>query len=412
MLDWSGPNSFNGTDVYHSNARLFTPLNASADGWYEAVRANQFRKSCKRLLLVEDDLLNAGLGFTARMFTFALLWAMRTDRVLLEVPFDAKWGPAEQPPSAAMTMRSRWCDRPPYTMQCLYGPWTHCQAAAADAADLPSLRKECPPPLCNTSEYRLKSVSKDAPVVRVKLSWIHNSPLLWSGVKSTAAGAVARFLFGWPRAWVRDLAECVMSANHLKPRSFVALMIRDSIQKRAEVRADRAARAHGGLAKVGESFSIVQVVSRQLDLHVLWLQTSSAAALVDFSALAKADGRLHVAYTNNARGDSDAWGGANTARVMEEAIAGAVNGYVASQAAVLVSPAGSLWTWLTASLITTRTACRYSGSMPACPTVARTCQVKHKGAALLFAVAHDAATLAPLDSMQGPPGPCVRKPST
>ena len=69
----------------HTHRWQFAPSNYSADGWKEAIYASQFRADCSRLLLVEDDLTKAGLGFTAKIWNVALLLAMRDNRVLVEV---------------------------------------------------------------------------------------------------------------------------------------------------------------------------------------------------------------------------------------------------------------------------------------------------------------------------------------
>ena len=58
-----------------------------------------------------------GLGMTARVLMSALLWAVRIDRVLVEAPL-------------ANVSRARWCDRPPYTLQCFVQPWSHCRPPA------------------------------------------------------------------------------------------------------------------------------------------------------------------------------------------------------------------------------------------------------------------------------------------
>ena len=51
-----------------------------------SIWASQFPERCERFLLVEDDLARAGLGFSAKIWAAALLFAVREERVLLEVP--------------------------------------------------------------------------------------------------------------------------------------------------------------------------------------------------------------------------------------------------------------------------------------------------------------------------------------
>ena len=62
------------------------------------------------------------MGFTAKLWSVALLVAMKDNRVLVEVRM-VKQGNETRPDGFE---RPRWCDRPPYTLQCLYQPWTHC----------------------------------------------------------------------------------------------------------------------------------------------------------------------------------------------------------------------------------------------------------------------------------------------
>ena len=182
-------------------------------------------------------------------------------------------------------------------------------------------------------------------MVHVRLSWIHNTHFLWVGAHSKAWGAALRFLFR-PRDWVRRLGECVMQANGLRPRSFITLHMRDSTQKRAELE-----RMNERVPTVDTYHAIARIVSRRLGLEAVFVQTASAAALANFSMLAK---RMKVSHTDNPRGDSDAWGGADPSRVMHEAVVGAVNAHIGSQAAILLSPSASVWTMFTAALITNR----------------------------------------------------------
>jgi hypothetical protein len=90
------------------------------------------------------------------------------------------------------TATPRWCDRPPFTLQCLYEPWTHCA-----------------PPPSSADHY-----ARDA-VKSIKLTRIHQLKQMWSGVPSLAYGAAYRFLFGRPRSWVRQIAICFLHAASL-----------------------------------------------------------------------------------------------------------------------------------------------------------------------------------------------------
>ena len=81
------------------------------------LQANQFPADpakCKRALIVVDDAIGTGLGYTTRLIMVALLVAVKERRVLMAAPHRF----------------NRWCAREPYTLNCIYQPWTHCQLPA------------------------------------------------------------------------------------------------------------------------------------------------------------------------------------------------------------------------------------------------------------------------------------------
>ena len=94
-----------------------------------AILANQHPEDCAsaRYLLIEDDVLRQGVGFTSRYWLSALRLAVSSNRVLMEVPVDRDWPgfPVNlgYPQNVA---NPRWCLVPPFTLQCFYQPWTHC----------------------------------------------------------------------------------------------------------------------------------------------------------------------------------------------------------------------------------------------------------------------------------------------
>ena len=94
IMEWSKEAFLVG--LKHTHKWQFSPRNQTVDGWRSAIYASQFRPSCDRLLLVEDDLTKAGLGFTAKLWAVALLLAMRDNRVLVEVRM-VKQGNASRP---------------------------------------------------------------------------------------------------------------------------------------------------------------------------------------------------------------------------------------------------------------------------------------------------------------------------
>ncbi len=95
------------------------PLETATDvlAFRQIIHANQFPADparCNRSLILYDDAVTAGLGYTARLLGRALLVAVREQRVLINAPH----------PTA------RWCGRWPYTLACHYEAWTHCPLPA------------------------------------------------------------------------------------------------------------------------------------------------------------------------------------------------------------------------------------------------------------------------------------------
>lgn len=297
----------------HSHRYHFAPTNYSADGWYAAMYASQFRRDCRRVLLVDDDMNNSGIGFTAKIWSFALLLAMRDHRVLLEVQ--------------RTNGHSRWCDREPYSFQCLYEPWSHCPEPPPDIpAIVPSGR-----PL------RLSTWPHRAPVVRTSLGRLHRQGAIWYGSKKSPVSAATRFLFR-PRAWIRKIGECIMGRAGLKPSDFVSIHLRHSVEKSAEGKKLNALLPHFEAYHTLASALALDAGTRQI-----FLQTASPSGLADFSAFAHAQ-NLGLVYTDNPRSEHDSWGGWSPGSEMLQAVVGAVNAYISSHATVVASPGLSIWT--------------------------------------------------------------------
>ena len=145
-----------------------------------------------------------GLGFTRSFWASALLVAMRSGRVLLEVAVNSSWPHPPRPrsdetPSAANVTRvqrkaavPRWCSVAPFTLQCFYTPWSHCA--------LPPEHTHRPLPL-HGKRYRLAHLVMETPSLRLKLSAMKAGPLGWALWGSRSATSVAtRFLFA-PRPY-------------------------------------------------------------------------------------------------------------------------------------------------------------------------------------------------------------------
>ena len=320
LLPWGQPQL---AALTHTHRWQFSPRNESTDGWRSAIYASQFRSSCDRLLLVEDDLTKAGLGFTAKLWGVALLVAMRDNRVLVEVRM-IKEGNRSRSDGFE---RPRWCDRPPFTLQCLYQTWTHCPLPGPNATIVrPGGR-----PL------KVARWPHSEPYVRTGLGRIHRQGAFWYGARSNAAREAGRFLFR-PRPWVTAIADCIMRGAGLRPGGFVNLHIRHSVEKTKE--GTRLGVALPGLP----AYDVVaDALARDLGTRKIFLQTASPVALARFASFAVAN-RLELAFTNNTRSENDAWGGWQGGLEMEQAAVAAVNAHVGAQSAVSVSPALSIWT--------------------------------------------------------------------
>ena len=105
------PPHANSSNLFMYSPSLETPEDILA--FRQIIHANQFPSDparCNRTLILYDDATTAGLGYTARLLGRALLVAINERRVLINAPH----------PTA------RWCGRAPYTLACMYEPWTHC----------------------------------------------------------------------------------------------------------------------------------------------------------------------------------------------------------------------------------------------------------------------------------------------
>jgi hypothetical protein len=120
LKPWGAAN-FSGLVFHHP--RLFIPQNVKPpDGWVDGIYASQNPANCTRFLLLENDVSHAGLGMQARFILQALLLAVRDQRVLLEIP------------SSHPNRSKLWCDRAPYTFECVFAPWSYCPAPDLERA--------------------------------------------------------------------------------------------------------------------------------------------------------------------------------------------------------------------------------------------------------------------------------------
>lgn len=298
-------------------------MNESSDGWRSAIYASQFRASCDRYLLIEDDLTKAGLGFTAKLWGIAMLIAMKDNRVLMEVRM-VKHGNKTRSDGFE---RPRWCDRAPFTLQCAYLPWTHCPLPPENATVIrPGGR-----PLA------VARWPQREPYVITGLGRIHRQGMFWYGSRSNAAREAGRFLFR-PRPWVTNIADCVMRGAGLTPRTFINVHVRHSVEKTKEGKG-----LGVSLPTISAYEPLALGLSQDLDTKRVFLQTASPDALAQFATFAASNG-LELSFTNNTRSEHDAWGGWKGGVEMEQAAVAAVNAHIGSLSAASVSPELSLWT--------------------------------------------------------------------
>ena len=321
--------------------------NASAGEWKAAIWRNQHPAQCGRFLLIEDDLEEAGLGFTVSVHAAALLIAVQQRRVLLEIPVNDSWRlPFWDKPGSwhykrrkVLAARPRWCDRPPWTLQCLYEPPTHCAAPsnAAQAAATQYWARNLGPVHVKFRSPRYMQQQ----VVRMKLSLLAPNIRLMRAVSTTAQGAALRFLLR-PREWVLRVSKCVMAWAQLGNR-FVTVHARVSPEKEAETQR----RNKLSMPPVRYYAELAGALASRAGDGKVFVQTSNPLALRELSRLLSThEHELHVTATNNTRSEHDTWGGWLRGREMEDAAVAAVNLHIASRAPIFVSPTLSAWTGL------------------------------------------------------------------
>jgi len=285
-----------------------------------AIIAQQFPSRCKRLLVVEDELAKAGLGWTGNYWAVALYTALQENRTLVEMPY--------------ATNRSRWCWRWPGTMAgCFTEPWTNCSWLATPD---------------NGGSERGSEL-----VVRRKLSQVAGSAhatleIIYGELLGNASPLAAfrrtalQFLFGRPLPWVRAMGDCVIQRDGLLHGQFVTIFVRDSAEKRKEVKHRFAQPKVAAFLQMAEwlAAGAKGAANPQNPTSVL-LQTSSASALEE---LVNSSGHLHFAFTDNRRSDHDDWGGwTGQAPDLETAVA-MVNLYLGSLGGSIAGLASSSWT--------------------------------------------------------------------
>ena len=179
------------------------------------IRASQFPAdpaACNRTLILWDDALTAGLGYSARLIALALLVAVQEHRVLVMPDHRTR----------------RWCGRPPYTLGCYYEPITHCSAPNSSGTPKWSTRGSS-----DGLEHR-QSTEYSSPHVRMSTSQVHRSVFWYKFHPPNTLWSATHDLLYRPRLWVRDAAHCIMRAGGLHGGNYVVVHARFSAEKKKE----------------------------------------------------------------------------------------------------------------------------------------------------------------------------------
>lgn len=302
------------------------------------LHANQFPSNpaaCDRSLVLYDDALSAGLGYSARLIALALLVAVQEKRVLHNLPHST----------------ARWCARAPYTLGCYYEPMTHCPP--------PTNVTDAPKWSTRGSSFGLEGRQKrGANIVRISTSQVHRSTFWYKFHPPQALYAATHELLYNPRPWVRELADCIMRAAHLDSDDYAVVHARFSVEKKKE--------RGGKLPGLEEYQAASKAFLARSHTSRLFLQTSTPEAVDLFEKWSSAHG-WQLSYTENARSKNDIWmaGGVKKAEYSAvgertSVVAQTVNAIVASRSRHFLSPTSSMWTQFIRSLMARRVGDRLS----------------------------------------------------
>ena len=245
---------------------------------------HQFPPKCPgRYTILRDDLLGAGLGWTAKLITFALIIAQKSGRILLE-------GESLQ----------RWCTAHPGTLQCYYLPWTNC--SLDDATDVQNL----------------------------SLASFHRRGRWYGMSASTKDLQPAAFqLLYRPREQILSRVEHIIA--QCGGSDYWTVHIRDSPEKRKE---------RGRLPGFDEyTFRIPNGTKR-----ILW-QTSNPNIFEHMLLYSQRHSKIRYCYTSFPRHVRDVWGGRNKSLNDESGLIGVLNGEAGRRGIGCISMSSSMWTW-------------------------------------------------------------------
>lgn len=343
--------------MFMYNPPLDTPEDILA--FRQVIHANQFPADparCKRSLILFDDAMSAGLGYTARLLGRALLVAVNERRVLINAPHPT----------------GRWCGRWPYTLACHYEPWTHCPLPKnlTDFGGVYSVPKwSHRMAFHNAPSAKGKGKAHAAPraevfdEVRISTSQIFKESFFFKFKQPPAGEASLYELLFRPRAWVREAARCVMREAGLQRSNFVTLHVRMSEEK---------SRERGRQMPPLSSYPAAAAVAlAATNVSRVFLQTSTPSAVEAIEQWSAQRG-VALSYTRSERSLHDLWmrrdanasgcvGNvtkkklcATQAGERSSVVAQAVNALIASRARVFISPTASMWTFFVSALLRRR----------------------------------------------------------
>lgn len=300
-------------NITHAKDGFFAPAESlPVTTLSSAIMHSQQPDACSKakFLLVEDESEGAGLGWTAHLMTLALSIAMREGRVMIEV----------------QTKQPRWCTRAPYTMQCFYEPWTPCATPPQKGVD-------------NATKWQPDGSHSEAQLATLALSRFATEGFWWGTgnvISAELNAALTQHLFT-ARPWLQEIAGCYMAECQITAGSFVDVHVRDSPEKREE---------RGDAATLDEYATAMQQELEESHATTVHLQTANPRLLDRFVRIAS-EHNVTLCYTDNERSVSDVWGGRvdDDSLKIREAVTGAVNALIGSQAESFISPESSAWTW-------------------------------------------------------------------
>ena len=296
----------------------------------------QFPQECSsettRFLLVSIS-EKIGLGYNMKLLAYLLATAIAENRVLLEVAAGVP----------------RWCERPPFTLQCYYKRWTSCSTPTHPEGGRVAWHSP------RTRRYN-SSLER---IVYVNTHGFHASGTFYGLSSSWRArpvwdAAVTRFLAS-PRTWVRAEADQYVLRCGLVPGRFLTVHYRDSPQKVKE----RGRFSLPNAAEYAAAAARLMKTGRLAPDMGIFLQTANPDGLVSF---AEAWAQLREAadpevdpgplcFTHNRRTVNDSWGGHDGhSNITEEGAVGALNAHLSTLGGGLISPTASMWTNFLAEL--------------------------------------------------------------